>query len=89
MLHNEESLQIFERAVNPRKGGNSKQLLEVKLHEGESFDALLRRFTKKVSQEMVVAEIRRRQHFESPTSIRKKRAANKYRKSIKTVSKNS
>ena len=62
-------------------------LVEVKLNEGESFDSMLRRFSKQVSQDMVLAEIRKRQHFESPTSLRKKLAAAKLRKSVKTTEK--
>lgn len=54
---------------------------DVRLAEGESFDSLLRRFNKRVQQEGILSEIRRRQHFESPTVRRKKKAAAKRRKS--------
>ncbi|MED5283546.1 MAG: 30S ribosomal protein S21, partial [Chloroflexota bacterium] len=45
-------------------------------------------FSKKVQQESIVSEARRRQNFESPTSIRKKKISNKKRKSYRTTLKN-
>lgn len=63
-------------------------MVEVKINEGESFEAFLRRFTKRVQQEGLISETRRRQHFEPPSVLRKKRAAAKRRKSIKATLKN-
>ena len=62
--------------------------MAVNLAEGETFDAMFRRFTKRVSQELIIPEIRKRQYFESPTSVRKRDIAIKYRKSIKSTAKN-
>ncbi len=62
--------------------------MEVRINEGESFEAFLRRFTKRVQQEGIVSETRRRQHFEPPNVLRKKKAASKRRKSIKATLKN-
>ncbi len=56
-------------------------MADVRLAEGENFDSLLRRFNKRVQQDGILSEIRRRQHFESPTIRRKKKAAAKRRKS--------
>ncbi|MBI2873410.1 MAG: 30S ribosomal protein S21 [Chloroflexi bacterium] len=56
---------------------------EVRLSEGESFESLLRRFNKKVQQEGILSESRRRQHFEKPSITRKKKEAAKRRKSSK------
>ena len=53
----------------------------VVLSEGETFDSMLRRFNKKVQQEGVLSEARRREHFEAPSIKRKKKAAAKRRKS--------
>ena len=58
-------------------------MADVRLAEGETFDSLLRRFNKRVQQEGILSEIRRRQHFESPTVRRKKKAAAKRRKSMR------
>ncbi len=55
------------------------------LGEGESFDSLLRRFNRKVQQDGVLSEARRRQYFESPTVRRKKKEAAKRRKSARRL----
>ncbi|MFC1918293.1 30S ribosomal protein S21 [Chloroflexota bacterium] len=47
-------------------------MADVKIHEEESFDSLLRRFNKKVQQDGILSELRRHEHFEKP-SIRHKR----------------
>jgi small subunit ribosomal protein S21 len=57
----------------------------VLLGEGESFDSLLRRFNRKVQQDGVLSEARRRQYFESPTVRRKKKEAAKRRKSARRL----
>ena len=54
------------------------------LSEGENFDSLLRRFNKKVQQEGILSEARRRQHYEKPSIRRKKKAAAKRRKSARS-----
>jgi len=54
---------------------------EVKLEERESFDSLLRRFNRKVQQDGILAEFRRREHYEKPSVKRKKKEAAKRRKS--------
>jgi len=63
-------------------------LVDVRLSDGESFEGMLRRFSKRVQQEGVLSEARRREHFEPPSVVRKKRAAAKRRKSIKSTLKN-
>lgn len=59
---------------------------EVKLGEGESFESLLRRFTRKVQQEGIISEVRRRGFYEKPSIKRKRKEATKRRKSNKTSS---
>lgn len=54
---------------------------EVRAVDGETFDSLLRRFNKRVQQDGILSEIRRRQHFEPPSVRRKKKEAAKRRKS--------
>jgi len=56
-------------------------LSNVVLSEGETFESLLKRFNKKVQQDGVLSEARRREHFEAPSIKRKKKAAAKRRKS--------
>lgn len=56
--------------------------------EGESFDSLLRRFNKKVQNDRILSEVRRRRFYEPPTIMRKRKRAAKLRKSRRTTMKN-
>jgi small subunit ribosomal protein S21 len=58
-------------------------MADVKRGSGESFEALLRRFNRQVQQDRILAEIRRRKHFEKPSNERRKKAAAKRRKSFR------
>lgn len=59
-------------------------LARVLLSEGETFESMLKRFNKKVQQDGILSEFRRREHFESPTVRRKRKAAAKRRKSARS-----
>ena len=48
-------------------------MTEVIVGENESFEAALKRFNKKVQQDGILAEARRREHYEKPSVKRKKR----------------
>lgn len=52
--------------------------------ENENFESALRRFNKKVQQDGILAEARRREHFEKPSVKRKKKEAIKRRKSVRS-----
>jgi small subunit ribosomal protein S21 len=60
-------------------------LAEVIIGENESFESALKRFTKRVQQDGILAEARRREHYEKPSVRRKKKAAAKRRKSRKSA----
>ena len=47
----------------------------VKLKENEPFDIALRRFKRSCEKAGVLAEVRRREHYEKPTTVRKRQAA--------------
>jgi len=49
--------------------------------ESESFENALRRFKKKVQEDRILSEIRRRRFFEKPSVARKRKQAAKTRKS--------
>ena len=49
--------------------------------QNESFESLLKRFNKKVQQSGILAEVRRREHYEKPSIKRKRKEAAKRRKS--------
>lgn len=59
-------------------------MTEIRVGENESFESALRRFNKKVQQDGVLAEIRRKGHYEKPSVKRKKKEATKKRKSARS-----
>ena len=58
-------------------------MAEVIVGENESFEAALKRFTKRVQHDGVLAEARRREHYEKPSIRRRKKAAARLRKILK------
>ncbi len=62
-------------------------MAEVVAGDNESFDSLLRRFNKRVQQDGILGEIRRREHYEKPSIKRKRKEAAKRRKSARALSK--
>ena len=56
------------------EGGDSG-LAEVRVGENESFESALRRFNKKIQQSGILAEARRREHYEKPSVKRKRKEA--------------
>ncbi len=55
--------------------------------KGESFESLLKRFSRKVQQDGILAEARRREHYEKPSVKRKRKAAASKRKAAKALRK--
>ncbi|HEX77873.1 MAG TPA: 30S ribosomal protein S21 [Dehalococcoidia bacterium] len=58
-------------------------MVHVVADENESIDSLLKRFNKRVQQEGILSEYKRREHYEKPSVKRKKKEAAKRRKSAK------
>ena len=54
-------------------------MAEVTAGDEESFDSLLKRFNRKVQQDGILAELRRREHYEKPSVKRKRKKAAKKR----------
>ncbi|MFQ6122380.1 MAG: 30S ribosomal protein S21 [Dehalococcoidales bacterium] len=54
-------------------------MAEVVAGENESFDSLLKRFNKRVQQDGILSELRRREHYEKPSVRRKRKKASKRR----------
>ena len=63
--------------------GGDAHLAEVTIGSNESFEQALKRFNKMVQQTGILAEVRRRSHYESPSIRRKKKAAAKRRKNAR------
>jgi small subunit ribosomal protein S21 len=53
---------------------------EVRISENESFETALKRFNRKIQQAGILAEARRREHFEKPSVKRKRKEATRRRK---------
>jgi small subunit ribosomal protein S21 len=47
----------------------------IKVRDNESIDRALRRFKRSCEKAGILAEVRRREHYEKPTSVRKRKAA--------------
>ncbi len=56
---------------------------EVKISENESFETALKRFNRKIQQDGILAEARRREHYEKPSVKRKRKETARRRKSVR------
>ncbi len=56
---------------------------EVKIGDHEPFETALKRFNRKIQQEGILAEARRREHYEKPSVKRKRKAAARLRKAVR------
>ncbi|MEE4243981.1 MAG: 30S ribosomal protein S21 [Gammaproteobacteria bacterium] len=61
----------------------------VKVKENEPFDVALRRFKRSCEKAGILAEVRRREHYEKPTSVRKRKKAAAVKRHAKKVSRES
>ena len=67
----------------PLAWGGEPGLAEVRVGENETFESALRRFNKKIQQSGILAEARRREHYEKP-SVKRKRKEAKRKKNART-----
>jgi len=67
----------------PRPREVITRLAEVRVGENETFESALRRFNKKIQQSGILAEARRREHYEKP-SVKRKRKEAKRKKNART-----
>ncbi|CEH29638.1 30S ribosomal protein S21 [Aneurinibacillus migulanus] len=51
-----------------------KQMAEVRVRKNESLDQALRRFKRDCSKDGVLAEVKKRRHYEKPSIKRKKKS---------------
>jgi len=58
-------------------------LSEVKIGENDSFETALKRFNRKIQQDGILAEARRRDHYEKPSVKRKRKEAAKRRRAMR------
>lgn len=62
---------------------------EVRVGENESLDNALRRFRRQCSRAGVLSELRKREHYESPSVKRKKNQKQQERENINIINKGS
>ena len=60
-------------------------MADVVVSDNESFDSLLKRFNKRVQQDGILREVRRREYFEKPSIKRKRKKASKRRKTARAL----
>jgi small subunit ribosomal protein S21 len=58
----------------------------VRIKEGEPFDVALRRFKRACEKAGVMSELRRREHYEKPTTERKRKKAAAVKRHLKKLS---
>lgn len=63
---------VYRLGRSVRREG--KRVSEIKLRKNESLDAALRRFKKNISKDGVLAEVKKRKHYEKPSVKRKKKS---------------
>lgn len=61
----------------------------VRLKENEPFDVALRRFKRSCEKAGILSEVRRREQYEKPTTIRKRKAAAAVKRHAKKVQRES
>ncbi|MBV1906644.1 MAG: 30S ribosomal protein S21 [Pseudomonadales bacterium] len=57
----------------------------VKVKENEPFDVALRRFKRSCEKAGVLSEVRRREFYEKPTAVRKRKAAAAVKRHLKKI----
>ena len=55
-------------------GRREYRMSEIRIKENESLDSALRRFKRQCAKSGVMAEVRKREHYEKPTVKRKKKS---------------
>ena len=68
IVYNNQVSLVFNRE------GRDIKMAEVKLKEGETLDSALRRFKRQCARSGVLAELRKREHYEKPSVKRKKKS---------------
>ncbi len=62
---------------------------QVRVKENEPFDVALRRFKRSCEKAGVLSEVRRREYYEKPTSVRKRKAAAAVKRHLKKLQRES
>ncbi|UJF19120.1 30S ribosomal protein S21 [Vibrio sp. SS-MA-C1-2] len=57
----------------------------IKVRENEPFDVALRRFKRSCEKAGILSEVRRREHYEKPTTVRKRSKAAAVKRHLKKL----
>ena len=68
-----DSMQVNGTIRNVSVRGEGR-CMEIRVGENESLESALKRFKRKCARSGVLAEVRRREHYEKPSVKRKKKA---------------
>ena len=60
-------------------------LPSVKIRENEPFDIALRRFKRSCEKANILSEVRKREYYEKPTTVRKRKAAAAVKRHLKKL----
>jgi small subunit ribosomal protein S21 len=58
----------------------------VRVRENEPFEVAIRRFKRSCEKAGILAEVHRREYYEKPTSVRKRKAAAAVKRHLKKIS---
>ena len=81
-LHNPFESSILWDVPQSEIGGG-EEMTEIRVGENESIDSALKRFKRQCARSGVLAEYRRREHYEKPSIKRKKKSEAARRKNRK------
>jgi small subunit ribosomal protein S21 len=73
--------------VEPTLRKERNTVTQILIRDGESFEGAIKRFTRKVQQDGVLSEAKRRRHYEPPSVKRKRKAEARVRKVRKAMAK--
>ena len=73
MFYNTTDISI-ESVVIDLPGGGEYRMSEIRVKENEALDSALRRFKRQCAKSGVMAEVRKREHYEKPSVKRKKKS---------------
>ena len=85
-----EDLPSTERRPGRARGpslGTNPSVSEIIIRDGDSFETALKKFTRRVQQDGLLSEAKRRQHYEPPSVKRKRKADARERKARKARAK--
>jgi small subunit ribosomal protein S21 len=78
---------LTNEIVNEIVNETGKRLMpSIKIKENEPFDIALRRFKRSCEKAGVLAEVRKREHYEKPTTVRKRAGAAAVKRHLKKLS---